>query len=238
MADPLLRRRVPLVCGDFAGFRYVELGPDLETRLPAWLAAGRVEDGEELAGSHVFRSGPHVVKFFPGPRRRRDLFRPPRAVRSADLALRLDGIRTPAPYVALGPRRRADRRAGMLVMEHIPGQPLTALWRRDEAAMDALPRFLAAIARRGVLLGDFHLENALWNGAEWVLLDLDGIRHRGHFVHRCKLIERQWARVWNALGRHPHVFALFVAFLAEAGLDWDAKAAWTRIMRRADRWGR
>ena len=230
--------REPYRSGEYEGFRYQDVPPALAELLPEWLARGEVEDGERLLGGDVFRHGIFVAKFFPTAGRLRDRFRASRAVRSADLALGLAGIPTPAPYVALGHRRRGARRPDLLVMEAIDGVPLSALWREDAAAMEAFPSFLAAIARRRILLGDFHLHNALWDGARWVLLDLDGIRHGLHAVSRRRLLEVQWARVWISVAHDALVFDMFRSFLAEAGLGWNAERAWRRITRRGEGWGR
>jgi hypothetical protein len=228
--------RAPFHCGDHRGFRYAELPPALEEHLPRWLVDGAVEGGEPLTGGRVWRFGAFAVKLFPPARGWRARLRGSRAVRSADLAVRLRPIRTPAPLVALRPERDRATRSELLVLEFVEGRPLHLLWRDDPHAVAAFPGFLAKIARRGVLLGDFHPNNALWDGAHWVLLDLDGIRHRLHRVHARRLIEVQWARTWLSVERDPAVRELFDAFLREARIGWRADEAWARVEDRANRW--
>jgi len=233
-----MSERVPYRLADYRGYRYATLPAELEEHLPRWLVSGTVEGGEPLIGGRVWRHDRYVVKHFPPRRGWRGWFAGSRAIRSADLGMRLHPIRTPAPLVAVCPSRERTTRPEVLVLEYVAGRPLHLLWGEDSAAMEAFPRFLAEIARQGILLGDFHPNNALWDGEHWVLLDLDGIRHLLHRAHARRLVERQWARTWLAVERDAEVRRLFDVFVRESGLGWDAEAAWERVTTRADRWGK
>jgi tRNA A-37 threonylcarbamoyl transferase component Bud32 len=85
----------------------------------------------------------------------------------------------------------------------------------------------------GVFHGDLHVRNMLWNGREWVLLDLESLRHPLRALRRRRIIEDQWARLVCSLGGREGVQASFEAYLREAGLGWEPAEAWRRVERRA-----
>jgi predicted unusual protein kinase regulating ubiquinone biosynthesis (AarF/ABC1/UbiB family) len=92
------------------------------------------------------------------------------------------------------------------VREHVEGALLRDVWGRDPAAEEALAGFLAEMERRGVLHGDLHPQNLLWTGVEWVLLDVDGLRHALH--GRKRVLTGQWARFLLHLPERERVRAL------------------------------
>jgi hypothetical protein len=219
------------------GFRYAELSPELVERISQWIEIGEIAEGVEIIPGRAYRWKDHFVKLFRPRGFLHDMLRTPPAIRSAELSRRIDPVITPRPLVALGGRRRPGALAGLLVTEFIEGEYLPTLWSENPTAVEAFPRFLALIARQGIVLGDFHLFNAIWDGAHWILLDLDGIRHRLHGVNQRKLIERQWARTWLGIQRDPALRPCFERFLTEAGLDWNPTVAWERVERHARQWG-
>lgn len=230
--------REPIQIGDFRGFRYAELGPDLEQRLPRWLAEGHVADGVDLKRGRVFRWRELLVKFGGPEPRLRDLPRPSRSLRSADLHARLLPLATPAPLVALE-RRVAWRVAqSLLVTEFVDGRRLFEVWGRDARAVQAFPLFLVEMHARGIFHGDFHLENALWDGRRWVLIDLESVRHRLHKLFPGKFRCAHWAIVLFDLQEkcaadERELRSLFEAYAARVG-ERDPGALWRRIRRRAD----
>jgi hypothetical protein len=211
-----------------AGRVYAPLAPELAARVPHWLATLAVPEGTVLKAPDVHRVGGLVVKFFT----RASLLgwlRPPRAVRSAERYFWCLPLRSPRPLVAAGRGRRS-----VLVREHVAGELLNAAWhgeswRRDGRAAEALAAFLAGMQRHGVVHGDLHPQNLLWTGAEWVLLDVDGLRHGLHDPARALL--GQWARFVLHLGDEERVRALHrrVGELAGAA----AAVPWERVRRHA-----
>jgi tRNA A-37 threonylcarbamoyl transferase component Bud32 len=232
--------REPLEIGEFRGFRYAELEPRLLERLPRWLAEGRVAEGIDLKRGRVFRWEGLVAKFWRAERRRlRDLPRRSRAVRSADLHQRLLPIATPRPYVALE-RRAAWRQVerSLLVSEFVAGRRLFEVWREDPRAVAAFPLFLAEMHARGIFHGDFHLENALWNGAAWYLIDLESVRNRLHALFPSKFRDAHWGIVLFDLQEkcaadEPELFALFETYWTAVRGRGSPEATWSRIRRRA-----
>jgi hypothetical protein len=193
----------PFRAGSLRGRAYAELPLGLRDELGPWLDARSVPGAEVLKAPAVFRTGDLVVKFFTQP----SLFgwlRAPRAVRSAERHFWCRPLRSPRPLVAAG---RALERCSVLVREHLAGRPLRAVFGQDEAAEAALAGFLAAMERHGVAHGDLHPGNLLWTGAEWVLLDADGLRHGLHAERRVRL--GQWARLVVHLGDAERVERLF-----------------------------
>ncbi len=210
-----------------AGRAYGEIAPELADALLRWLDSGHVPEGETLEPPHVFRSGELVIKFFPAP----SVFgwlRRARAVRSAELHFRCLPVASPRPLIAVARNRRGP---SLLVREFVPGALLWDVWSRDERAEAELPAFLALMQRHGVLHGDLHPHNLLWNGERWLLLDVDGLRHGLH--SRSRVLEGQWTRLCFYLRDERRVERLF-ARTRELGPGTDP-TDWSRVRQRARR---
>jgi hypothetical protein len=225
--------RVPYSVGGSAGFRYGDVPREIEAALARWLADERVPEGIEVKPGRVWRLDAWAIKLAK-PRGAVDRWlRASAAVRAAELHAAVLPIRSPAPLVAL--ERRAGRRlvSSLLVIEWIDGAELRLAWRDDPAARAAFAPFMADMHARGVLHGDLNVRNVLWNGREWILLDLDGVRRGLHRLRARKLIEAQWARLAAALGEG--VRACFDEYVRCAAGRIDGERAWPRIERRARR---
>lgn len=216
--------------GSGTGRCYAPLAPELAAAVPRWLTELAVPEGTALKAPDVHRLGGLVIKFFTQP----SLFgwlRAPRAVRSAEGYFACLPLRSPRPLVALG---RRFGRTSVLVREHIEGVLLREVWsdaaQRDPRATDALAGFLAAMERQGIIHGDLHPRNLLWNGSEWVLLDVDGLRHGLHDPVR--VLTGQWARFVLHLGDEERVRALHAHTLRELGPA--ARVSWERVRRRVE----
>jgi tRNA A-37 threonylcarbamoyl transferase component Bud32 len=227
--------RVPYRCGRARGFRYGVIPADVESALPRWLASRSVEEGAAIKPGRVYRSGSWLVKIFGPSRALKDALRRSGAVRTADLHARLLPVRTPAPLVALEERRGPFLERSLLVTEFVEGLSLREAFGRDEPARQALGPFLALLHRRGVFHGDLHPQNAIWNGSEWVLLDLASLRHPLRRLARRRLILDQWAEFATGLGADARLEECFARYLAAAGLAWDPRAAWAEVRLRAER---
>jgi hypothetical protein len=213
---------------DVAGRAYASVQPALAERVPRWLATLAVPEGTALKAPDVFRVGELVVKFFTRP----SLFgwlRPPRAVRSAERYFWCLPLRSPRPLVAAGRGGKS-----VLVREHVAGELLSTAWHgadwRDGRAAEALAAFLADMQRHGVVHGDLHPRNLLWTGAEWVLLDVDALRHGLHDPAR--VLAGQWARFVVHLGDEERVRALHRRAGELAGRS--ATVPWEEVRRRVE----
>ncbi|MSR61440.1 MAG: hypothetical protein EXS08_03185 [Planctomycetes bacterium] len=198
LAVPAVERGQPWRSGAGAaalrGRVYAPLPRALAEAVPRWFAALAVPEGVALKAPEVQRVGGVVVKLFLQP----SLFgwlRAPRAVRSAERHFWCLPLRSPRPWIAVG---RPFARASLLVREHVEGVLLRELAAPDARAEAGLATFLADMERHGVLHGDLHPRNLLWTGDEWVLLDVDGLRHGLH--DRERVLVSQWARFVLHLG--------------------------------------
>ena len=227
--------RVPYRIGAARGFRYGEVPSDVEAALPRWLERSAVEDGVAIKPGRVYRKGRWLVKFSGPSRAAKDLVRRASSIRSADLHARLLPVRTPAPLLALEVRQGPFLEQGLLVAEFVEGPSMHEAFRDDERARAALAPFLALLHGRGVFHGDLHPANTIWNGSEWVLIDLDSLRHPLRRLFRRRLILEQWAQLAFRLGAGPHLEAAFASYVDLARLGWDPRAAWAKILRRAER---
>ena len=137
------------------------------------------------------------------------------------------------------PRHPGQPVSGLSVSEFVEGRWLHRLWDDDPPAREAFPRFLVDMHTRGVFHGDLNLRNMLWDGTEWVLLDLEGVRRGLRARLPRRLIEAQWVRVLATLRGRPGSRELFEAYLKQApeGGPWseDPAAVWERIEARARR---
>ncbi len=213
--------------GGARGVRYAPLAPALEALVTRWAREGHARPAAELAPG-VFGAGGLVAKFYPPPRARRRLARPP-ALRAADLALAIAPVPAPRPLLAAG-GVGPDRRASLLVSERVPGETLQRAWDHDPRARAALPGLLAAMHRRGVHHGDLHPGNLVWDGERLVLLDVTALRRGLHRLFARRLALSQWARLVLYLGDLEGLRAAFERYAALRG--WRAQAAWESVLAR------
>jgi hypothetical protein len=234
--------RVAIELADARGFRYTDLDDDLLERGRRWLAEGVVPEGQQVRERRVYRWGDLAIKFFPlvSKPRLRDRFRPSAAVRSADTYRRIRPVPSPRPRLAL----EAGDGASLLVYDWVDGDSVDVLWGVDEAAIAALPAFLASMHERRVFHGDFHVHNFVWDGEAWVLLDLVGVRHAlRSFARGRRLAIDHWAYLLWGLDHHAgadeaEVRPLFDEYTrlspTLAPRDWrKVVRGWRGLLRRA-----
>ena len=237
MGTPATPTREPFAVGAMRGFRYATLDADLLRRLPSWIESGRVPEGEEVRAGRLYRFERAMLKFYVPGIRLRDRFRPATALRVADLHERLKPVLTPQPILALeGPIARRGR-SSLLIYEYVDGAHLTDLWTEDAAAVQAIPGFVATMHRQRIYHGDFHLHNMLWDGASWILIDVEGIRHPLRTLLPRRLAIGDWSRVTYALAYHcgageDEVGRLFAEYAARLPLP-RSEAGWELVRRRA-----
>jgi len=229
--------REPFTLGEYRGYRYRDCPPELIAKLPEWLRLGRCpegEGGEDLQGGRVFGWNELVLKFGGPANRWRDVLRPSSSLRSADLHQRLLPIRTPHPVLAI--ERRAGRTVTdhVLVSERIRGRFLDELWGSDPAACEAFVDFLIGMARRRVYHGDLHVWNCMWDGREWVLMDLESLRHPLRRLRKRHLLLGIWSRISWDLGQPPELQPFFERFCSELGLR-DVAAGWRTVAAESAR---
>jgi aminoglycoside phosphotransferase (APT) family kinase protein len=227
--------REPYRLGPARGFRYGPVPADVESALPRWLSTREVDGGVEIKPRRVYRYGAWLVKLTGASRAAKDVLRRSSAVRIADLHAQLLPVRTPRPLVALETRQGPFLAASVLVAEFVEGPSLREAFGRDARATEALGPFLARLHRRGVFHGDLHPENAIWDGSEWVLIDVASLRHPLRRLRRRHLILEQWAQFAFRLGASRALEACLGRYLAEAGLAWDPTEAWAEVVRRGER---
>lgn len=219
--------------GAASGLRLGELPAEIEERLGRWLSEGAVPEGEEIKAGRVFRFGSWAVKFFEESWDPRRWIRRSAAVRTLFLSRRLLPIATPQPLVALEQGRGLHQRRSLLVSAFVEGLFLDEAWDRgEERAVASFPSFMADMHRRGVFHGDLHLRQLIWNGSQWVLLDVDGMRHGMRTLLPRRLIENHWARVVHSLRGREGLRAYFERYLDEMGSGWERERAWRRVMER------
>lgn len=198
-------------------------------RFLEWLEQGRVPDGETIKAGRVYAYGAWIVKLFERGPRLRDVFRPSPAFRCARHHANLRGVRTPRPIAALGFRRGRS----LVVLERIVGRTLDEVM-DDSEAVDRFVRMMAAMHAARVFHGDLHPSQVLWDGHDWFLLDLDGLRHPLRALQRRTIIEGQWARLCRTIPA-ARLAGPFREYLAIAGHGWDPDAAWERVQARTER---
>ena len=212
--------------GRLRGRAYARLEPALEACVPAWLATLDVPEGRALKAPDVHRVGALVVKFFTRPSLL-GWVRAPRAVRTAERYFWCLPLRSPRPLLAAA---RALGGPSLLVREHVAGTLLNEVAADDARADGALAAFLADMERHGVVHGDLHPRNLLWTGGEWVLLDVEGLRHGLHDPVR--VLTGQWARFVLHLGE-ARVQALHARARELAG--GRARVSWEDVRRQLAR---
>ena len=233
--------REPIRIGEYRGFRYADVDDELLENAGCWVTDGTVRDGEDLKAGRVFRWRNHAVKFGRPRRKLTDALRRAPAIRAADRYARLGDVRSPRPLLALERRSGLGIAGDLLVSEFVEGGHLDEIWHTDPDAVAAFPGFLAAMHAADVFHGDFHVANAIWNGAHWYLIDLEDLRHRLHALRRRRLVADQWGLIaFNLECRAgvaaPAVEALFDAYVRRAGTITDPKELWARVRDRVDRY--
>lgn len=230
--------RTPLRLGRARGFAYAPLAADLERELERWLVERRV-DGPGVVvikDRRVYRRGEHVLKFFPPGRRLRDLGRRVAAVRSAEESARLAPVRTPDPVCALGLRDGVFHGPSLLVSRYVAGRTIAEVWDRDEIAVDALADVLARMHRRSLFHGDFHPGNMLWDGRDWYVIDVGGMRHPLRSLRAERLALDAWAELDRRLGSPPSLERAFRRYHAASGErapGGTADEAWRAVAERS-----
>lgn len=200
--------------------------PELEARARRWFEYGPGPGDVVIKPERVWRSGPLAVKRFPAQLSVRLRLRRSGARLNADLHFALAPVHTPTPWLVLEARDGSS----LLVCEFIEGRFLGAMWNDGGPGVAAFPHFMAAMHTRGVFHGDFHLFNALWNGRDWVLLDLEGLRHPLRRMRPRSLIFDHWGRIHFSLRGTLGLKACFATYVEAAGLGWDVERAWPRIV--------
>ncbi len=236
--------REPLESAGARGFRYGPVERDLVERALRWLERGSVAEGEEIRPGRLFRWRGLAVKLF-GPaesRRFKDWLLHSPAIRSADLHAAILPVPSPRPLLALDRRAGGRRQASILIYEWVAGDSLDQVFGRDAAPMAALPVFVASMHAQRVFHGDFHVQNLLWSGREWLLLDLQGLRHPLRTLVPRRLAVEHWAKIGFGLehwrgATSADLQPLFERYLEASTLlraaDWDAVlASWVRIRSR------
>lgn len=234
--------REPISIGDARGFRYAELGADLLRNAPAWIEARAVPDGEEIRPGRLYRWSRFAIKFYGRPRGSpvKDRLGPSPAIKSADRHAAILPLRSPRPVLAVDRGRGSRHRTGLFVYEWVDGRFLDDLGELEDDGVLTFPPFMARMHEAGIFHGDFHLRNFLYDGEDWNLLDLDGLRHRFRNLWPARLAEDDWSRVWFGLDVHcgageSDVRTLFDAYLRETRILRDGEASWARIHSRLER---
>ncbi len=204
----------------------------LEEQARVWFEQGPGHGDEVIKPGRVWRHADLVIKLFPSEPLVRYSLRRSRARRSAELCRTLAPLPTPKPRLVLEDRTGSS----MLVSDFVRGEFLSALWNDGGPGVKAFPHFVAAMHRRNTLHGDFHTHNALWTGREWVLLDLDGLRHPLHSLRRTKLIVGHWGRIHFALRGARGLRDCFATYLEAAKLTWDLERAWPKVVAYSANW--
>jgi Lipopolysaccharide kinase (Kdo/WaaP) family len=219
--------------------RFGDVPDDLERALPRFLDGRPGEGAETLKAGRVHRLGAWVVKVAgPSSGRLARLRRSPLR-RELDLALRLRAVRTPRPLCLVEERHGLAVERGLLVTEFVAGRHLPELW-GDARAVAAFPAFLARMHAARVYHGDLHPLNSIWDGTEWVLIDLASLRRGLHKLLGRRLVERQWMRlVHNLTYGDPDAFGrvreLFARYRELSGAAGDVEPAWERVCAGARR---
>ncbi len=225
-----MSERIPYAVGELRGVRYGDVPAEIERALAECLAGRDPEGGVALKPGVVWRVGGNCIKRFEPLGGARRLVASSPASRSAELHFELP-VRTPRPLLHL--ERDGGRGGSLLVAEYVEGAFLIRAWRQDPKARAALPAMLADLNRDGWFHGDLHARNLLWDGAEWVLIDLAAIRPRWHGLLRRRRVVDQWGRLACSLREQPGLREAFEAYLDAVRARGDRDAAWKRVEQRA-----
>ena len=120
-----------------------------------------------------------------------------------------------------------------------PARSAGTLNQRDPAAVQAFPGFMAELHAHGVFHGDFQVLNSVWTGAEWVLLDLEDVRHSLHALRRSRLVLDQWGLLCFSLEFHAdrgvaELRGLFDRYWQALGRPAGTEAQWDAVLRRVE----
>jgi hypothetical protein len=213
--------------------RYSAPQPELEALIPAWLRAGNLKDTLEVRPGRLWRWKDFAVKLFPARGALATQIRSSRAIRCANLHSEILPIRSPQPVLASSDAFGSS----LLVYDYVEGRQMKELWSSDARAREHLPGFLAEMHKCGVYHGDFHLDQAIWDGEHWFLIDLEGIRHRLRNFLPKRLVEGHWSRVSFGLVFHckaeeEEIRTLFEQYIQLSGFADDSDDLWKRICDR------
>lgn len=229
------------------GYQLAPLPADLLDRIPDWLRQGHVAGGEVIRPNRVYRYDQWLVKLYGRGHPIKDRFRRSAALRSAEWHFKVLPLRTAKPFLAVETRSWGLITGALLVTEFVRGPSLQDLWGKPDGetrqALQAFSEFMAQMQSRRVYHHDVHPENFLWDGREWVLIDLDAMRRSRPIGRRRS--EKQWARLVFSARLHSsrpgsdpaeegRLRAMFEGYLVAAGLRWDREETWRRIWERSD----
>lgn len=196
------------------------------------VASGACECGQRAGRAPVWLLDGSVLKLQGAPRGLVRPWRPSRLRRAAAGHWRLQPLVTPRPLALIERRSGGRLRSAGLLMTRLDGVDLRTAW-DDPAARAALAPVLVALVARGVIHGDIHSGNLLWDGGRWGVIDLDSLRHALHGLVR----RRNWLRMWSALlAQIPdleRMAAVHVEACTLAG-HRDHARRWRRIVERAE----
>ena len=212
----------------------------LQEMLVRWVETGELSGFEVLKAPNVVRCNELVAKTYPPQSQLARAFRRAPARRAARAYFRVLPIPSPRPLVALD--RVGRHGASMLISEHVAGPHLDEAWGQVAEAVEALPAFLARMHRNGIYHGDLHPRNLIWSpsaaqgeapAGNWVLIDIDGLRHRLHSRHR--IVVGQWARLLFYLRDDAAVRAAYESYCAALGEHGEPDSMWQEILQRRER---
>jgi hypothetical protein len=219
------------------GFRFDELPEEIEQGLSSWVAQGRVVQGEELKPGKVWRVGEWAVKYFEPRRSAWEFWRADPALRCAEAAFEIAPIKTPRPLLAVCERSRARGRAGSwLAVRFVAGQHFTSAMRSDPASRAALPAFLACMHRHRILHGDLAGRNLLWDGHDWWVIDLEGLRGPLHRLRARSIFVTQWARLNATLGDRGALDPLIGEYVNLMEGEFETSAFLRNVERQTEVW--
>jgi tRNA A-37 threonylcarbamoyl transferase component Bud32 len=217
-----------------SGRAFAPFDQELLERVSAWLVAGSSEEGEALKEGRVWRIDDRVLKLYPRERGLYARLRAGRALRASLWHFRLLPTHTPAPILALRATGRAAASEALL-SQYIAGATLLEPEGRTAEALAAFSRFLADMHRRHLLHGDLHARNALWDGADWWLLDLDGMRNPLHRVRQRSVLLRTWARLAVEVGDPELARELHEGYVRALGRGAHQAPDWEHVRSAAAR---
>jgi len=222
-----VERGTPLQIGSLSGRRFSDPLPEVEAALPDWFETCVIPDAQVLRKKRVFRRGELCFKFSGPGRGLKDAIRPSYAIRAARAHFRILPVRSPFPWLAVDERRGGRLVNSLLVSEFIEGEFLTEAW-EDPASLDALPVFLADMHRAGIMHGDLHNANFIWNGTAWVLLELEGLRNSLQRLRRNKLLTLTWSALLRSTPTVPVpvMREIYDGYVARIGWNFDVEAVW------------